>query len=175
VAEFIAHYWQGLIAILALIISGWRLFLSHRHNQISVMPHLDLDVYSNPKRNIFRIDVINNGVGPAKITLCEMHPPNAAPTGDVDNGLRRQVMSFLANLGSGDAEVSGRNIQVGEHIPAGTTKTLINVAFIDETPHSSPFAVFREWVTEYDIVIHYTSLYGSGWRKKVYKLDTRGA
>lgn len=55
------------IALLALIVSLWSMVLQRAHNRRSVTPHIDI-LYGRTDFGIFALHMINNGIGPARIT-----------------------------------------------------------------------------------------------------------
>lgn len=63
-----------VIAILSLFAIIWQSYLTRRHNFLSVKPHLDIKLYLVPEHPI-KIQIINNGVGPAIIKNVSIPKP----------------------------------------------------------------------------------------------------
>ena len=57
---------SNIIAVCALILTIWQAFVTRRHNKLSVVPYLTTWSNSGDK-GLFRVDIINNGIGPALI------------------------------------------------------------------------------------------------------------
>lgn len=56
-----------IIAFCALGFTIWQGAQTKRHNKLSVMPHLTTWTHSDNSKNIYVIELLNNGIGPALI------------------------------------------------------------------------------------------------------------
>ncbi|MBO3699697.1 hypothetical protein [Roseivirga sp. E12] len=63
---FIQEYWQGLIAVLALVLSMISLWIQRTHNRNSVRPIINLSRYKEKGR--YKVKIENKGLGPALIS-----------------------------------------------------------------------------------------------------------
>lgn len=65
--EAIAGLSSAVIALCALGLTVWQAHIARRHNMLSVAPHLTVWRHSDRTNNVFSVDLLNNGIGPALI------------------------------------------------------------------------------------------------------------
>src|SRR3990172_12584537 len=72
--KFIELNWQviagistTIIALCALALSIWQGMQTRRHNRLSFRPHLTTWTNRDAEKGFYRIELINNGIGPALI------------------------------------------------------------------------------------------------------------
>lgn len=63
--ERLSHYAIMVVAVSALVVSVWQVKISQEHNKLSVRPYLDF--FSGWDYGVWRLDMSNEGVGPAVI------------------------------------------------------------------------------------------------------------
>ena len=69
--------WQGIVAFVALGLALWQFWVLRKHNRLSVRPYLTAGYKADPADTLsdkgigsFKVEVINNGIGPAIINDC---------------------------------------------------------------------------------------------------------
>lgn len=65
--EAIAGIASAVIALCALALTLRQAIVARRHNKLSVTPHLTTWSHSDEGNNRYQIDLLNNGIGPARI------------------------------------------------------------------------------------------------------------
>lgn len=157
------------IALCALILTGYGLFATRRHNRLSVTPHLS--GYSNTLTTneglVFSYDISNNGIGPARIkrfTLFKQGKPFPSGNGDYVESLIREhfgdqfkyQITYSFNFGT-DASFK-----------SGDTRRIIEILFpaVKSQDKEKVFKIFEGL----DLCIEYESLYG---QKFIFRADNK--
>lgn len=65
--EAVAGLSSAVIALCALGLTVWQAHMARRHNILSVTPHLTTWRHSDRTHNVFSVELLNNGIGPALI------------------------------------------------------------------------------------------------------------
>ncbi len=65
--EAIAGFSSAVIALCAFGLTIWQIIVTRSHNRLSVTPHLTTWTHSDKAKNIYAVDLLNNGIGPALI------------------------------------------------------------------------------------------------------------
>lgn len=94
-------------AIMALVFTGWQIYLSikeskanRKHQELSVIPMVNLLVDASLKKKSIEINLKNSGVGPAIISLMEFHYEEERLTG---NNIKKLISKDFKNkLSNGD-------------------------------------------------------------------------
>ncbi|NQT57186.1 MAG: hypothetical protein HQ551_13270 [Desulfobacteraceae bacterium] len=65
--EAIVGFSSAVIALCAFGLTIWQACITRRHNKLSVTPHLTTWTHSDKAKNIYAVELLNNGIGPALI------------------------------------------------------------------------------------------------------------
>lgn len=65
--EEIAGLSSAVIALCAFVLTVWHACITRQHNKLSVTPHLTTWTHSDKAKNLYAIELLNNGIGPALI------------------------------------------------------------------------------------------------------------
>jgi len=65
--DAVAAIASAVIALSALGLTVWQAVTARRHNRLSVTPHLTTWSHLDRGNNLYQIDLLNNGIGPALI------------------------------------------------------------------------------------------------------------
>ena len=65
--EAIAGVSSAIIALCAMGLTVWQACITRKHNRLSVTPHLTTWTHWDEAKNIYAIELLNNGIGPALI------------------------------------------------------------------------------------------------------------
>ncbi|PTU65137.1 hypothetical protein DB032_09450 [Chromobacterium sp. Panama] len=146
-----------VVAILAMIATGWQAWLTRRHNKLSVRPALAGWEELEEEELCYAFSLSNNGIGPAfiKSFLIFVDGKQVEGTGST---LVQKVSQLLfqgmsPRLGPWSVLVPGYYMRADEKMP------IVTVTF--RTEHSSVFhEVLRSARQRVRIIIKYESMYG---------------
>lgn len=63
----VAEFSSTVIALCAFGLTIWQACITRKHNKLSVTPHLTTWMHSDKAKNIYAVELLNNGIGPALI------------------------------------------------------------------------------------------------------------
>ncbi|WP_144180454.1 MULTISPECIES: hypothetical protein [unclassified Pseudomonas] len=139
---------SGIVALCALGASLYQAYLSRLHNRLSVKPHLALHFEQRP--GIYKIELRNDGIGPAIITSASLMNRGAVVPGD--------GLALIANAVALVPEcklVQTEFFKPDFVLPAGKE---IAIATIEHNPIISDFNAYLSGHLELNIT--YKSAYG---------------
>lgn len=73
----------GFVATIALISSVYQIFTTRRHNKLSVKPFLNFNREVHHESKHYKIELVNNGIGPAIITSYSIYFNSQPVTVDI--------------------------------------------------------------------------------------------
>lgn len=73
---------SAIIALCALALTLWQIVVTRCHNKLSVTPHLTTWSHSDEGNNRYQIDLLNNGIGPARIKSFSIQVDGQAVDGE---------------------------------------------------------------------------------------------
>lgn len=90
--EEIAGFSSAVIALCALGLTVWQACITRKHNRLSVTPHLTTWTHSDKAKNIYAVELLNNGIGPALINSFQIqvdgHPIVGEGTEPMEKALK---------------------------------------------------------------------------------------
>lgn len=90
--EAIAGLSSAIIALCAFGLTIWQACITREHNKLSVTPHLTTWTYSDKAKNIYVVELLNNGIGPALIDSFQIqvddHPIIGEGTEPIEKALK---------------------------------------------------------------------------------------
>jgi hypothetical protein len=145
---------SAVIASCALWFSIWQAAQQRRHNRLSVKPHLATWTYRDPQKGTFKVELINNGLGPAHIERFSLELDGVGlsenPMPGLENFLNRAFPNtpYRATVGS----VEGNYVMAPKEI-----RTIIELQFL-----KAPFPTKKamdDAVAKLEIEVGYRSFY----------------
>ena len=94
--EAIASISSAIIALCAFVLTIWQLKVQRRHNMLSVQPYLTTWSHRDDK-GLLKVDVLNNGIGPALIKTFKIFVDSHAINGQDMEITRKAVKLLFAN------------------------------------------------------------------------------
>jgi len=154
-AELVTAVASVIIVFLAFFTSVWQGIVARRHNRISVKPHLTTWTESKPEEGVYRIELINNGIGPAIIRQFEVKiDGNKVPgvgTQLIESGLKILFPNYTY-------ESYQSYVTDGYVMAKNENRELVRVKFVSDN-QPTPDAV-KKTFERADLLIEYESMYG---------------
>lgn len=153
--EIVAAVSSAVIALCALFLAIWQGYQARKYNRISVTPHLTTWTHSDEKKNLYVIEVINNGIGPAVIQNFRMYVDGQLIQGE-DSELVKKALKILfpnTNYNSHQSYFAKGYVMAEKE-----KRPLVAVAFHGEnvpSPETVDHAMKRS-----RLVLEYQSMYG---------------
>lgn len=110
--ERLSHYAIMVVAVSALVVSVWQVKISQEHNKLSVRPYLDF--FSGWNGSTWRLDMSNEGVGPAVITRVDY----------IYNGVTYNELDDMLNAANLKAKRTN-STNFGKNSPFAVEKTVV--------------------------------------------------
>jgi hypothetical protein len=148
-----------VIALSALGLAIWQGYVTHRHDRLSVRPHLTAPVSTNVKDGIARLEVVNNGLGPATILAFEVLLDGKAVEPRTWNKAETMVRALFSST---KWDGTFGELGPGYLMPAGQRFTILECRFGPMSPEE-----MRKIETTFNrsnLVVEYESLYGERFR-----------
>ncbi|OEE78176.1 hypothetical protein A1OQ_21840 [Enterovibrio norvegicus FF-162] len=149
-----------IIALSALGITIYQAYLGRKHNKLSLRPHLHYWFDNSELDNVYSFEVINNGIGPAKVKTFEVTLNGET----VEERGTRQLSTALYTVFSGyELELTTSYLDKGNCISPNKSIELFKISFSNDTPISE--REYKEKLNQISVVITYESFY-----KEIFKL-----
>ncbi|MDD9893285.1 MAG: hypothetical protein OXT49_07255 [Gammaproteobacteria bacterium] len=151
------------VSCCALATSIWQAYAARKHNRLSVTPHLTTwfnEWYSDKK---FELILMNNGVGPAKITSFKVYVDGVVLEGVRSNILKQAVAKLFDGYNYSSAQsFLGRtySMRVNESCE------LLNIEFHGDSPTE---AQMEKIIRRLDIQIDYASMYEQSFKLSLHE------
>jgi len=158
VKGYVIEYWQGIIAIIALLLSIYQILISKKHNRISVNPKVSTfsDSKVIDKLFIMKVDIMNNGLGPAIIESFDVfyddHLISSNDHEKLANFLREKFPQAISHTVS--------SLGVNYPMKAGEERKLVEIAVPN---FKALFDLHKSYTAElnrFNLVVKYKSVYG---------------
>lgn len=163
--NFIGNHAAEIIALCALLFTGYSTYATRRHDRLSVKPHLTTFVHRSqkPGEGFLAISLLNNGLGPALIDSYEIlidgSPLKIKNSNEAEKPLREVLGSLNFNH---SVTVLGKQYSM----PANERKDILILQF--EAKTNTDFESVEEKLNRFDLVVKYRSMYG-----KSFEYDSR--
>lgn len=144
-----------VIALCALAFSIWQGMQTRKHNKLSVRPHLTTWTNNDERNGFYKLELINNGLGPALIEkfLIKMDGKVISEQGLVP--MENMFNTIFTNL---DPEQTLGSYLAKDHSMAAKDKyTILNIQFLQPFPSRK---VVAQALTRLNFEITYRSFYG---------------
>lgn len=152
--EAIAGFSSAVIALCVFGLTVWQACIIRKHNKLSVTPHLTTWTHSDTTKNIYAVELLNNGIGPALINSFQVqvdgHPIVGEGTEPMEKALK--ILFSQYQYSSWQSFVSK-----GYMMSAKETRNLVTIQFYGEKlprPEEVEHATRRALV-----LIEYESIY----------------
>lgn len=96
--ELVTGISSGVIALCAFVISICQGKQVREHNKLSVRPHLTTWRHSEPEKGFYRLELINNGIGPAVIEGFSIKVDGILVSGERSKPIEKAMEIVLPNL-----------------------------------------------------------------------------
>jgi hypothetical protein len=152
--EAIAGLSSAVIALCAFGITIWQVHITRRHNKLSVTPHLTTWAHSDKVKNMYSVELLNNGIGPALINSFQIQVDGHPIIGEGNEPMEKALKILFPQYqySSGQSFLSK-----GYMMSAKETRNLITIQFYGEkfpTPEEFEHATKRA-----RLIIGYESIY----------------
>ena len=159
-AENVIAVMAMLVALFTGIFAVYQVFLTRKHNRLSVKPHITtwINEDSADRYYILRCDVMNNGIGPAIIKDYSVFY-EGAKIGSSQN--RKELEAAIEEKLKGQQGIIRKSVTVFGRdypFPAGCEQTLLEI----QTPMHTQFdkKPYQDFVDKFDADFEYECMYG---------------
>ena len=143
-----------LVAISALIFSGWQLLTQKRHNKLSVKPYLSFR--HKWKNGVRTVSIKNVGLGPAVITgHCFKYKKKVIPF-----GVAQDIVNLADDLLGGGYYSGGTALEAGQVIEVGESINILGVYWHEQHDEHEARGKVISFLEEAAITVKYKSMYG---------------
>lgn len=152
--EVVAGVSSAIIALCALfytMLAGW---YTHKHNKLSVKPHLTTWVTRNPQQRYYSLGLVNNGLGPALITSVEITLDNQVIKGEGTEPIENIIRALFVDT---QYTCDTSFFESGYSMPADERRTLVSLQFLE--PFTITPEIFEERMKRCGLYIRYRSFY----------------
>lgn len=154
--DFLIQVAVVVVALAALGVSVWEGVANRRHNRLSVMPRLSLELHLAGSKGQFGLSAFNAGLGPALLMGCELRVDGVEVKVRDDDGWNDAISCLhLSQLGL-SYETLG---QPGTPLPAGDRMWLLS--FPADAQNALHIPAFESAMTHLKVRIQYESIYGA--------------
>jgi hypothetical protein len=152
--EAVAGISSAIIALCAFALTIWQASVQRQHNRLSVKPYLTTWSHRDDK-GLLKIDVLNNGIGPALIKVFKVYVDSHEVNGQDLDIIRNAVQILFANY---NYEVSYNSfLSEGYMMSAKEVRCLVAINFLGpKYPAAEEIAHVQKRVKIY---IEYESIY----------------
>jgi len=162
--EFLTKHYQiitslaGLVvALSALILTLWQLYVLQRHNKLSVRPLLATWIHVEDNPTTVLITLINNGLGPALIKKFNYCRADGSPLeGKPDKRIGNAMASYFSDY-SDVIAIDTSFMGIDYAMAPGEVKTLVKLVFNCKNPPSEEF--IDEQFAKVRLQVEYWSFY----------------
>jgi len=143
-----------VVAISALIFSGWQLLTQKRHNKLSVKPYLS---FRHKWESGFRtVSIKNVGLGPAVICSHVFKYKNKSVPFEVG----QHIVDLAGDLLGGGYYSGGTAIEEGQVIEVGESVNILGVSWHEQHNEHEATDNVISFLEEAEITVEYKSMYG---------------
>lgn len=153
--EAIAGLSSAVIALCALGLTIWQAHIARRHNMLSVAPHLTAWRHSDKTNNLFSVELLNNGIGPALIRSFQVQVDGHVIAGEGYEPIEKALKVIFSQYQYSSYQSFVSN---GYAMSPNEARPLVTVQFSGERlpqPEEIEHATKR-----IRILIEYSSMYG---------------
>lgn len=156
----VADHWEAVLALCALFLTCWQTIGMHRHNKLSVQPHLT--TWANQDDNggfyIVRFELLNNGLGPAIMKHFEVFFDGKKIGSNFDKlTLEKNIENILKQC-PGIIRHTISTIGLDFPVPANYKETLLEIHVPTHTQFDKK--PYQEFIDKFDAEFYYQSMYG---------------
>ena len=149
-----------LIALAAMVVAVWTVYVQRKQVRLSVTPHLDL-VYGTSETGPLALVLVSNGIGPARIRSFEVLIDKVTVTPNAMKGLWHSVFRKLDSIEPSDAN----EVLPGQFLALGERTVLLDLRYNMDSATDVRSAIelsskFESALDKMMIRIVYESLYG---------------
>ncbi|MBV2089975.1 MAG: hypothetical protein KUF72_03735 [Candidatus Thiodiazotropha sp. (ex Ctena orbiculata)] len=143
-----------VIALCVLVFTVWAGWRTHVHNKLSVKPHLFTWTLMRPDEHYYRIQLVNNGLGPALIKRFVVRLDNNVVKGKATEPLKAVIKALFLDT---EYKVQTAMLNRDYSLPANEQKTIVAIKFFE--PCNITPEEFQERLSRCELDIQYTSFY----------------
>lgn len=144
-----------VIALCALVFTIWAGWLTHKHNKLSVKPHLTTCVNRRTELHQYGIEIVNNGLGPAVIDSFVVKLDGNEMKGHATEPIESILKALFVDS---SYKYEATTLDVGYSMPSNEKRPLVTVQFLE------PFTItpedFEEKLSRCELLIEYSNYYG---------------
>jgi len=148
-----------IIALCALIFTIWQGFQARKHNKLSYKPHLTTWVHSDADKGFYKMDLINNGLGPALIENFVLKVDGKIIPGERTEPIEKALKILFPNH---HYAVYKSFVAKGYSMAAKDKCTIIAIQFTN--PPFPTYEFVESTMNRGDIEISYKSFYNETFR-----------
>jgi hypothetical protein len=153
--EAIAGFSSSVIALCALFLTIWQAYLIRRHNRLAVTPFLITRTDANYDDDHYRIELLNNGIGPARITSFGINVKGEEIRGEasekIENTLKILFIGYSYTSSTGF-------LKPGYMMAPNERCVLVDIQFADATAPTRQEVEAKAGSVQ--VIIDYESIYG---------------
>ncbi len=153
--EMITGVASLVIALCALVFSIWQGFQVRKHNKMAFRPHLSSWSHSQHDKDVYIVELLNNGLGPAVIKNFTIKVDGKKISGEGTELMEKAIKALFP-----DMEFNYQYGHLGEKYAMGAKekRTLLSIQFLDdELPPSDDI---KRTLSRADLEVEYESFYG---------------
>ncbi len=151
-AQLITAICTVIIAVAALFVVVWQTWATRKHNRLSVKPLLDINQVVRKADSTVRLDLENNGVGPAIIKELEVLIDGRK----VEETVLKNWKKIISIIDISCDSVYGVILSSDATIGAGSSVELLNLKVSDTQSYKLVF----ESLSRLNVIVKYESVYG---------------
>lgn len=155
--RFLGDNAATILALCALAFTAYQVLSTRKHNRLSVRPHITYFTYRNlnPGQGSLKIEIMNNGLGPAVIDAFEVSLDNKRLPSQNSSDIEAKISAILNGQAT---RTSVTTLGSGYCMPKDQTRALLELHF-PATSHGD-IQNIEKLLTRFSLVIHYSSMYG---------------
>jgi hypothetical protein len=143
-----------VVAISALIFSGWQLLTQKRHNKLSVKPYLS--IRHKWKDGVRTVSIKNVGLGPAVIFSHEFKYKNKV----IPFEIAQHILDLADNFLGGGYYSGGKTIEISQVIEVGESVNILGLYWHEQHDEHEARDNVVTFLEEAEITMIYESMYG---------------
>jgi hypothetical protein len=128
--EAIAGFSTAVIALCAFFLTIWQVFVTRRHNKLSVTPHLTTWSYSDKVNNRYIVELLNNGIGPALINSFQIQVDGQPIIGNASETIEKALKILFPHY---QYFSSQSYVARGYMMAAKEVRNLVTIQFLGDT------------------------------------------
>ncbi|MCP5006050.1 MAG: hypothetical protein GY941_19245 [Planctomycetes bacterium] len=147
-----------IIAFCALVFSVWQGYITRHHQILSVRPRIDIDYDFLFQPNVLKIDIHNNGLGPAIIKKFEILYDGDKLVGDIGKSYD-SILRSIRNETNIQCEFTYKLPLINETFPNSTSYPLFKIVLPPETTQKQCSSI-EGWIVRMGFRVDYECMYG---------------